>query len=133
KGNTNREFLDKNEYTKEYVESDMGPMYGYQLRRFNRKYKGCNHSYKREGWKWKFGLKYECDQLYNDIQLLKNDRYSRRILMTTYNPNQAERRVLYPCHSLMIQFYVHKSNKDSYTKIHNIRPMDREGNEEKGN
>ena len=46
------------------------------------------------------------DQLKNTIELIKTDPQSRRILLTDYNPLQAEQGVLYPCHSLIIQFYV---------------------------
>ena len=46
------------------------------------------------------------DQLANVINLIKTDPHSRRILMTSYNPLQAEEGVLYPCHSIAIQFYV---------------------------
>ena len=37
------------------------------------------------------------DQLANMINLIKNDPNSRRILMTSFNPSQAELGVLYPC------------------------------------
>jgi thymidylate synthase len=84
KGNTTREFLDKMGF--DYKEGDMGPMYGYQWRNFNSQ-----------------GL----DQLKEVIELIKKDSHSRRIIMTDYNPLQAKEGVLYPCHSLMIQFYVH--------------------------
>jgi len=87
KGNTNREFLDKMGF--DYEEGDMGPMYGYQWRNFNSK---------------------EIDQLKNVIELIKTDPNSRRILMTDYNPAQAHLGVLYPCHSLILQFYVNKEN-----------------------
>lgn len=126
KGNTNRQFLDTNPYTKEYKEGDMGPMYGYQLRRFNRMYDGCHRDYDTD-------CDYNHDQLYNVLQLLQNDKYSRRILMTTYNPAQAEQGVLYPCHSLMIQFYVTKSKEDAYTRIQNIRPNEEGINRDKDN
>ena len=87
KGNTNREFLDKMGF--DYKEGDMGPMYGYQWRNFN---------------------SMEIDQLKNVIELIKNDPNSRRILMTDYNPAQAHLGVLYPCHSLILQFYVNEKN-----------------------
>jgi dihydrofolate reductase / thymidylate synthase len=84
KGNTTREFLDKMGF--DYEEGNMGPMYGYQWRNFNSQ-----------------GI----DQLKEVIELIKKDSHSRRIIMTDYNPIQAKQGVLYPCHSLMIQFYVH--------------------------
>jgi dihydrofolate reductase / thymidylate synthase len=87
KGNTNREFLDKMGF--DYEEGDMGPMYGYQWRNFN---------------------SMEIDQLKGVIELIKTDPNSRRILMTDYNPAQAHLGVLYPCHSLILQFYVSEKN-----------------------
>jgi len=84
KGNTTREFLDKMGF--DYEEGDMGPMYGYQWRNYNSQ-----------------GI----DQLKQVIDLINKDPHSRRIIMTDYNPIQARQGVLYPCHSLMIQFYVH--------------------------
>lgn len=69
----------------EKTNGDMGPMYGYQLRNFG------GHGY---------------DQLDKVIQSLKNDPYSRRHIMTMFNPEQAELGVLYPCHGIVIQFYV---------------------------
>ena len=37
--------------------------------------------------------------------------YSRRILMTTYNPAQAQQGVLYPCHGISLIFNVEEENK----------------------
>ena len=43
---------------------------------------------------------------------IKNDPNSRRILMTDFNPAIASQGVLYPCHSLLLQFYVHDNFLD---------------------
>lgn len=92
-----------NEFIKDrglpYAEGVMGPMYGYQWRFFNAKYEldSDGRPLSAKGGK---------DQLENVIYLIKNDPLSRRILLTTYNPEQAEQGVLYPCHSITIQFYV---------------------------
>ena len=83
KGNTSRQFLDANNFS-HYEEGEMGPMYGYQWRRFNDK----------------------IDQLKEVLDELQNNPNSRRLLMTTFNPLQVNQGVLYPCHSLIIQFYV---------------------------
>lgn len=91
KGNTSREFLDKMGF--KYPEGEMGPMYGYQWRSFN----GEN-----------------IDQLADVIETIKNDPKSRRILMTTYNPIQVKEGVLYPCHSIIIQFFVEDGNLDMF-------------------
>ncbi len=82
KENTSRFFLDSIGKT-DYLEGEMGPMYGKQLRDFN-----------------------SFDQLDYVINLIKNDPLSRRICMTTFNPAQASEGVLYPCHGVFIQFYV---------------------------
>lgn len=96
-GNTSSEFLKTKNLN--YSEGVMGPMYGYQWRYFNKPYK-LNEN--KEPVFEKGGV----DQLENVINLIKNDPTSRRIIMTSYNPEQAEEGVLYPCHSLIIQFYV---------------------------
>ena len=92
KGNTSREFLDKMGLN--YKEGDMGPMYGYQLRHYNK-------PYDKEG----FGI----DQMKELIHMIRTDPHSRRLLMTTYNPAQVKEGVLYPCHSLILQFYVNNN------------------------
>jgi dihydrofolate reductase/thymidylate synthase len=93
KGNTNSEFLKK--MNLDYEEGIMGPMYGYQWRFFNKPFDQA------EG-----GI----DQLKDLIQLIKQDPHSRRLLMTDYNPSQVNQGVLYPCHSLILQFYVKGEN-----------------------
>lgn len=95
KDNTTREFLDKNGLT-DYEEGDMGPMYGISLRHFNAEYKGCNHDYTNQGY----------DQITNLIENIKKDPYSRRHIITTFNPAVANEGVLYPCHGIVIQFYI---------------------------
>lgn len=99
--NTTKEFLIKNK--KDLEEYDMGPMYGFQWRHFGAPYKGCHANYDGQG----------VDQLKDVIDLLVADPHSRRILMTAYNPAQAEQGVLYPCHGLTIQFYVERNNRIS--------------------
>ena len=94
--NTNKDFLNK--MNLDYEEGLMGPMYGYQWRFFNKKYLNNDNDF--------------IDQLKKVIDEIKNDPMSRRILMTTFNPLQVELGVLYPCHSIIIQFYV-EENKDN--------------------
>ncbi len=91
KGNTTREFLDN--LGLNYKEGMMGPMYGYQWRFFNKPYNSSiENNY--------------IDQLKNIIETLKKDPNSRRLIMTDFNPAMVDEGVLYPCHSLIIQFYV---------------------------
>jgi dihydrofolate reductase/thymidylate synthase len=103
KGNTNREFLDsigKNNRS----EGVMGPMYGYQWRNYNSVYNEENASPSDNG----------LDQLQMVIDLIRNDPHSRRILLTDFNPLQAHDGVLYPCHSIIIQFYVSEGFLDIF-------------------
>jgi len=102
KGNTNREFLDKNGF-KNRKEGQMGPMYGYQWRTFN---SPCS----KNGDALSSGI----DQLTNVIKLLIENPSSRRIMMTTYNPLQLSEGVLQPCHSIVLQFYVDCGYLDMY-------------------
>lgn len=94
KPNTTKEFIDKCGLP--YDEGDMGPMYGWNWKHFGADYVDCKTDYTGKGY----------NQLEYVMNLLKNDPYSRRILLTTYNPASAGKGVLYPCHSLIIQFYV---------------------------
>ena len=76
----------------------MGPMYGSQWRHFNANL----DDFDVETSTYRGGY----DQLQHVINLIKTDPKSRRILMTTFNPAQADKGVLYPCHSIVNQFYV---------------------------
>ncbi len=91
--NTCREFLDKRGlgHLREY---DLGPGYGYLWRHFGGNYKGCEADYKNVGE----------DQLANVIHLLKTDPFSRRIIISAWNPEQVDQAALPPCHCF-VQFY----------------------------
>lgn len=95
KENTSRSFLDKMGFD-EYPEGMMGPMYGYNWRFFGSEYDSHTGKPKSCG----------IDQFKNVINLIKTDPASRRIIMTDFNPAQAHQGVLYPCHSLILQFFV---------------------------
>jgi dihydrofolate reductase/thymidylate synthase len=99
--NTTQEFMKNN--SKDLEPYDMGPMYGFQWRHFGALYNGSAADYESKG----------IDQLKNVIDLLVSDPHSRRIMMTTYNPLQAEQGVLYPCHGIVTQFYVESNNRIS--------------------
>lgn len=103
KGNTTRDFLDKCNLN--YNEGDMGPMYGYQWRFFNKPY---NNNSNDKG----------IDQLKNLIDEIKANPSSRRLLMTDFNPSQVKEGVLYPCHSLILQFYVDENNSELSVKMY---------------
>lgn len=104
KANTTRAFLDQRGLTM-YSEGDMGPMYGYQWRSFGKPYSPTTGTDNSSG----------VDQLAMVEHLLKNDPFSRRIIMTTYNPSQLDQMVLHPCHGLVVQFYV---NDDKQLSCH---------------
>jgi thymidylate synthase len=102
KGNTSSEFLKS--VSLPYKEGDMGPMYGFNWLHFNANYTTCDADYTNQGF----------NQLEQVIRLLKDDPYSRRIIMTSYNPSTASQGVLYPCHGISIQFYVRDFNDKKY-------------------
>ncbi|WHQ36695.1 thymidylate synthase [Spiroplasma sp. SV19] len=66
---------------------DLGPVYGKQWRNFN-------------------GI----DQLATLLDNLKSNPYSRRHIISAWNPAEIEKMALPPCHTL-VQFYVSKDNK----------------------
>ena len=93
KGNTSRKFLDDKGFFS-YEEGEMGPMYGKQWRNF-------------------LGI----DQLDNLIKKIKNENKDdlRRLLLTDFNPLEVESGVLYPCHSIIIQFFIRDDKLNMFT------------------
>ena len=71
---------------------DLGPVYGYQWRR------------------WKTPDGREVDQVKNLVDGLKNNPHSRRHILTAWNPADVDKMALPPCHSF-IQFYVSTDKK----------------------
>lgn len=114
--NGSREFLDSRGLLN-YEEDELGVPYGYQWRNFNAPYithadkksaesmDSCTKSY------FDFQPK-GIDQLQQIIDALKdpNQRNSRRLVMTAWNPCQLDQMALPPCH-IMCQFNVHDGNK----------------------
>ena len=86
----------------QYDEGDVGNMYGFQLRHFGETYHGCDQIY------------HGFDQIEYCLNLLRTDPFSRRIIMTTFDPSTADKGVLYPCHGICIQFYVREVNGKKY-------------------
>ena len=70
-------------------DDDLGPIYGYQWRRFNHVYdendEGCLTRY---------------DQLEQIVNILKTNADSRRMVCSAWNPVQTSRMALPPCHVL---------------------------------
>lgn len=98
KGNSTREFLDQRGL-QHYAVGDIGPMYGYNWRHWGHTYEGCQKDYTGAGY----------DQLEHLIEAIKRDPFSRRHLLTTYNPSEVAKSVLAPCHGVSTIFYVTKN------------------------
>jgi len=92
--NGSREFLDLAGLQK-YQEDDLGPIYGWQWRHFGAEYESCQDDYSGKGF----------DQLQWVIDEIKKNPYSRRLLVTAWNPLQIKEMCLPPCHSFF-QFVV---------------------------
>ncbi|RIB26377.1 thymidylate synthase [Gigaspora rosea] len=63
---------------------------------FSARYTNCSDNYDNHG----------VDQLENIINQIKRDPFSRRIILSAWNPVDTKKMVLPPCH-IMAQFYVH--------------------------
>ena len=98
--NGSKEFLESRGLN--YEEDDLGPVYGHQWRHFNAPYNNCNTDYSNKG----------VDQLNDVIKMLKDpkEKYSRRIILSAWNPCQLDEMALPPCHVLM-QFNVSKNDE----------------------
>lgn len=99
--NGSREFLDSRGLH-HYQVDELGPIYGFQFRHFNAKWQGDDHNYTGEG----------IDQLQKIIDALKDprERFSRRLILSAWNPTQLDEMALPPCH-ILCQFNVHDGNK----------------------
>ncbi len=73
---------------------DLGPVYGHQWRNFGAT-KRPDGSYEKDG----------VDQLARLVRDLRENPMSRRLLVTGWNPREADQVALPPCHTLF-QFYV---------------------------
>ncbi len=73
---------------------DLGPVYGHQWRNYGAT-KRADGSYDDDG----------VDQIAEAVRLIRENPNSRRILVTGWNPAEANRVALPPCHTLF-QFYV---------------------------
>jgi thymidylate synthase len=78
---------------------DLGRVYGVQWRTWRAPVFGAN----------KMGVKH-IDQLQELINSIKKDPYSRRHIISSWNPGELDIMALPPCH-MMAQFYVSKNNK----------------------
>ncbi|MEM9193783.1 MAG: thymidylate synthase [Myxococcota bacterium] len=76
------------------AEGDLGPVYGHQWRNFGATAKP-DGSYEADG----------VDQLARVIDTIRTRPHSRRLIVTGWNPKEADQVALPPCHTLF-QFYV---------------------------
>ena len=98
--NATRNFLDSRNLF-HLDEDDLGPVYGHQWRFWNAKYDNCNTSYNNRG----------IDQLQQVIDELKSEnKSSRRLIVSAWNPEQINEMALPPCHT-MFQFHVTEEDK----------------------
>jgi len=100
-GNASRDFLDSRGL-RQNAEGDLGPIYGHQWRHFNAKYHNHETDYTGQG----------VDQLDYIIKCLKDpiERFSRRLVMSAWNPCQLDEMALPPCH-VLCQFNVDNQNR----------------------
>lgn len=91
KGNTSKEFLEKRNLP--YREGDLGAGYPWQWRHIGEVYEGCDKEYK--------GI----DQLQNVIKSIKEDPFSRRHIVSSWDVVNIDKMALPPCHCFF-QFYV---------------------------
>ena len=99
-GNSSREFLDSRNL-KNYREGELGPIYGYQWRNWNKPYTNLNNNM------YDINDNTGIDQLEYIIDSLKDreKRKSRRLIMSAWNPEQLDEMALPPCH-ILCQFHV---------------------------
>lgn len=98
--NGSRDFLDSRGL-QHLAEDDLGPVYGHQWRHFNATYTDRDADYTGKG----------VDQLKYIINSLNNPetRFSRRLVMSAWNPCQIDEMALPPCH-VLCQFNVGSDN-----------------------
>ena len=75
-------------------EGDLGPVYGHQWRNFGATV-GTDGAYNQDG----------VDQIQNLLDTLQTNPWSRRMIVSGWNPCEADQVALPPCHTLF-QFYV---------------------------
>jgi thymidylate synthase len=68
-------------------QNDLGPIYGFQWRYFGAEYVGCEEDYKGQGF----------DQIKNLIDMLDKNNYSKRLLVTNWNPKDVPEMAVPSC------------------------------------
>jgi thymidylate synthase len=113
--NSTREFLDA-QGLYAYRPGDIGPMYPFTLRHFGYPYEGCDANYEGKG----------IDQLVEIENSIRKEPYSRRHVLTLFDPSAAKKSALWPCHGICVQFFVggreKSGNEDSPSPSHSPVP-----------
>jgi thymidylate synthase len=100
--------------SKAKYEGDLGRVYGVQWRHYRKLIKREAGSYEDD-----FGNSYKrtslvqvkhVDQVQQLLDSLQNDPYSRRHILSAWNPGELDEMALPPCH-VLCQFYVNKNNE----------------------
>jgi thymidylate synthase len=107
-GNTSREFLDK-QGVYDYSEGILGAGYGFQWRHQGAEYKQEYGDTSKVDTETIGGF----DQLGYIENLLKTDPFSRRIVLSAWNPSDFNKTALVPCH-ILLQFYVEEINGERH-------------------
>lgn len=98
--NGTRAFLD-HRGLREYPEGVLGPVYGWQWRRFGAPYDPLTPAGRKDDGKTSPFV----DQVASVIALLRGDPMTRRALISAWNPNQLNEMALPPCH-VSYQFWI---------------------------
>lgn len=112
--NCSREYLDSVGLNHYEAGRELGPIYGWQWRNFNKEYYTMEEQQERKReyeagditWE-QYNVLDGVDQLQEIISALKDPakRSSRRLIMTAWNPLQIQQMALPPCH-ILCQFHV---------------------------
>ncbi|KAI9179555.1 Thymidylate synthase [Blastocladiella emersonii ATCC 22665] len=111
-GNGSKEYLDKIGQGHRR-EGDLGPVYGFQWRHFGAEYTTCDADYSGQG----------VDQLAAVIKQLREDPFSRRIILSAWNPAAIPSMALPPCH-VLAQFYVSRRGAPRGADAVSAAPVD---------
>lgn len=106
-GNSSDEFIKSRGL--DYNTGICGPIYGWQWRFFGAEY---DEKYSNTNYLKSRNIVGGFDQIEYVENLLRTDPFSRRILLSAWNPNDLNKMVLPPCH-YSVQFYVEKEKISS--------------------
>lgn len=107
-GNSTREYLDS--IGLDYPEGELGPVYGWQWRKFGKVYEHCNEETEEDIYNDMNGSEgSETDATYKGVDQIKyileelsKENNSRRAVLSGWNPVDLKKMALPPCHILYI-------------------------------